>query len=106
VQLTMMAVWSILCNGEKYTMTTTVTKVEKLFEALVERGEQLTAAQITSRYGIANPHDAVYQIRRMGYAIYLNERKNSKGETVGKYRAGKPSRTLIAAGYRALAAGL
>lgn len=83
-----------------------VTKVEKVFEALVNRGEELTAQQIKTRYGVANPHDAVYQIRQMGYAIYLNERKNSKGETVGKYRAGKPNRSLIAAGYRALAAGL
>lgn len=83
-----------------------VTKVERVLEALVNRGEQLTAQQIKTRYGVANPHDAIYQIRQMGYAIYLNERKNSKGETVGKYRAGKPSRSLIAAGYRALAAGL
>lgn len=87
-------------------MTTNTTKVDKVFEALVVRGEELTAAQIKSRYGIANPHDAVYQIRQNGYAIYLNEKKNSKGETIGRYRAGKPSRTLVAAGYRALAAGL
>ena len=87
-------------------MVQNVTKVEKVFEALVNRGEELTAAQIKTRYGVANPHDAIYQIRQMGYAIYLNERKNSKGETVGKYRAGKPSRKLVAAGYRALAAGL
>ena len=87
-------------------MVANATQVEKVFTALVERGEQLTAAQIKSRYGVSNPHDAVYQIRRMGYAIYLNERKNSKGETVQRYRAGRPSRSLIAAGYRALAAGI
>jgi predicted transcriptional regulator len=87
-------------------MVQNATKVEKVFTALVERGEELTAQQIKTRYGVANPHDAVYQIRQMGYAIYLNEKKNSKGETVSKYRAGKPSRSLIAAGYRALAAGL
>jgi predicted transcriptional regulator len=87
-------------------MVQNATKVEKVFTALVERGEELTAQQIKTRYGVANPHDAVYQIRQMGYAIYLNEKKNSKGETVSKYRAGKPSRALIAAGYRALAAGL
>ena len=57
-------------------MTTNTTKVDKVFEALVVRGEELTAAQIKSRYGIANPHDAVYQIRQNGYAIYLNENKN------------------------------
>ena len=49
---------------------------------------------------------SVYQIRRMGYAIYLNESKNSKGQTVQRYRAGRPSRQLVAAGYRALAAGI
>jgi len=87
-------------------MVQNVTKVEKVFTALVERGEELTAQQIKTRYGVSNPHDAVYQIRQMGYAIYLNEKKNSKGETVGKYRAGRHSRALIAAGYRALAAGL
>jgi hypothetical protein len=87
-------------------MTNSITKVEKVFEALVVRGEQLTAQQIKTRYGVANPHDAVYQIRQKGYAIYLNERKNSKGETVARYRAGRPSRSLVAAGYRALAAGI
>ena len=87
-------------------MVQNATKVEKVFTALVERGEELTAQQIKTRYGVSNPHDAVYQIRQMGYAIYLNEKTNSKGETVSKYRAGKPSRSLIAAGYRALAAGL
>lgn len=87
-------------------MVQNATKVDRVFEALVGRGEELTAAQIKARYGVANPHDAVYQIRQMGYAVYLNEKTNSKGETVAKYRAGKPSRKLIAAGYRALAAGL
>lgn len=87
-------------------MVENATKVEKVFEALVNRGEELTAAQITSRYGVSNPHDAVYQIRQMGYAVYLNERTDSKGRMTRKYRAGKPSRKLVAAGYRALAAGL
>lgn len=87
-------------------MVQNVTKIDRVFEALVNRGEELTASQIKTRYGVANPHDAIYQIRQMGYAIYLNERKNSKGETVARYRAGKPSRKIVAAGYRALAAGL
>ena len=87
-------------------MTTNTTQVDKLYNALVVNGEQLTTNQIKSRYNIANPADAVYQLRRAGYAIYLNESVNSKGETVQKYRAGKPSRKLIAAGYRALAMGV
>lgn len=87
-------------------MVQNATQLDRVFEALVNRGEELTAAQIKARYGAGNPHDLVYKIRQMGYAIYLNERKNSKGETVAKYRAGKPSRKIVAAGYRALAAGL
>ena len=87
-------------------MTTNTTQVDKLYNALVVNGEQLTTNQIKSRYNIANPADAVYQLRRAGYAIYLNERKNSKGETVARYRSGRASRSLVAAGYRALAAGI
>lgn len=87
-------------------MVQNATKIDRVFEALVNRGEELTATQIKTRYNISNPHDAVYQIRQMGYAIYLNEKTNSKGEKVAKYRAGRPSRKIVAAGYRALAAGL
>ena len=87
-------------------MIQNATKVDKVFDALVGRGEELTANQIKSRYGVANPHDAVYQIRQKGYAIYLNEKKNSKGVKVARYRYGNASRSLIAAGYRALAAGI
>jgi hypothetical protein len=82
------------------------TKLDKVFEALVVNGEQLTAKQITARYGVANPHDAVYQLRMEGYSIYLNQHKDSKGRVTNKYRYGTPSREIIAAGYKALAAGL
>jgi hypothetical protein len=81
-----------------------MTKIENLRNALVN-GEELTAAQIRSRFGLANPTAAVHQLRTSGTVVYLNERKNSKGETVSKYRSGKPTRALIAAGYRALSAG-
>ena len=87
-------------------MVQNATKIDRVFEALVNRGEELTASQISARYGVANPHDAVYQIRQMGYAIYLNETTDTKGRITKKYRAGRPSRQLVAAGYRALAAGL
>ena len=87
-------------------MVQNATQFDKVFEALVNRGEELSAAQIKSRYGAGNPHDLVYKIRQMGYAVYLNNRTDSKGRVTQKYRAGKPSRKLVAAGYRALAAGL
>jgi hypothetical protein len=83
-----------------------MTKTDRVFEALVVNGEQLTAKQLSARYDIANPHDAVYQIRMSGYPIYLNKHKDTKGRVTHKYRFGTPSRSLIAAGYKAIAAGL
>lgn len=82
------------------------TKVDRVFEALVVNGEQLTAKQIAARYNVANPHDAIYQLRMEGYPIYLNRHVDSKGRVTQKYRFGTPSRALIAAGYKAMAAGL
>ena len=83
-----------------------MTKTDRVFEALVTNGEQLTAKQLSARYNIANPHDSVYQIRMSGYPIYLNKHTDTKGRVTQKYRFGTPSRKLIAAGYKAIAAGL
>ena len=68
-------------------------------------GEELTKAQIESRYGVANVTATISSLRMQGYPIYLNERKTKDGITM-KYRLGTPSREVIAAGYRALAQGM
>jgi Helix-turn-helix domain len=73
-----------------------MTKTNKLLAAF-ENGEELTAAQMKSRFGIANPHDAVRALRNSGYAIYLN-----KGKQSSKYRLGTPTRAIVAAGIAAL----
>jgi len=83
-----------------------VTKQTALLKAL-QNGEQLTAKQITSRFGIANPTATVSDLRiRGGFAVYANKRTNKRGETFTKYRLGTPSRAVVAAGYKALAMGL
>ena len=84
---------------------TTETKQGRLLEAL-QSGEQLTAAQIRARFGIANPTATVSDLRFAGFAVYCNRRTDSKGRVTMKYRLGTPSRRVVAAGYRALAAGL
>jgi hypothetical protein len=84
----------------------TSTAVDRVYEALVLNGERLTAKQIASRYSVANPYDTVYTLRREGFAIYLNQHTDSKGRVTNKYTFGQPSRKIIAAGYKALAAGL
>jgi hypothetical protein len=79
---------------------------DRVYNALVVNGEELTAKQISARYNVANPHDTVYKLRMEGWPIYLNQRVDSSGRVTQKYRFGTPSRKVIAAGYKALAAGL
>lgn len=86
-------------------MQVTMTQQERLTKALLE-GEQLTAKQIAARFGIANPTAVISNIRYSGIPVYANTSKNSKGSSVTKYRVGKASKQLVAAGYRALAMGL
>lgn len=80
------------------------TKSQMLLEAF-QKGEQLTAKQITHRFGIANPTATVSDLRFAGFAVYANKRTNKRGETFTKYRLGTPTRAVVAAGYRALAQG-
>jgi hypothetical protein len=80
-----------------------MTKSQRLIEAL-KGGEKLTAKQITARFAIANPTATVSDLRlRGGHAVYANEHKDAKGNVTVKYELGRPSRKVVAAGYRALA---
>lgn len=91
-------------NKGDYIMKTT-TATARVREAFLN-GETLTAGQIRARFGVANPHNVVYSLRRQGYAIHLNEgRVGSKGRRKADfYRLGMPTRAVIAAGYRAMTA--
>jgi hypothetical protein len=81
------------------------SKTFKLFTALYS-GEAVTPAQATKRFGIKNISAEASRIRQAGYAVYANSRKAANGVTVTEYVMGKPSRKVVAAGYRALAQGL
>ena len=78
-----------------------MNKTQRVLNAFIN-GEELTAKQIKSRYNVANPTALVTNLRQSGFPIYLNDRKNTTG-TVSKYRLGNPSRSVVAAGYKALA---
>ncbi len=83
---------------------TTTTQTAKVANAL-SNGAELTAKQITSRYGVKNVRAVISQLRSEGYTIYLNKRVSSfDGETYSKYRLGTPTRATVAAGYAALRA--
>lgn len=81
------------------------TKTHRLLTAL-QKGQTFTKIQAESRFGIKNLSAEVSRVRQAGFAVYANPVKTSKGDTVTVYRMGKPSREIVAAGYRALAAGI
>jgi hypothetical protein len=81
------------------------TKTFKLFNAMYN-GESVTASQAEKRFGIKNISAEVSRIRQNGYAVYANNRKAGNGVEVTEYQIGRPSRKIVAAGYKAMALGL
>lgn len=81
------------------------TKTFKLFTALYN-GETVTAAQAAKRFSIKNMSAEVSRIRQSGYAVYGNQRVAGNGVKVTEYVIGKPSRAIVAAGYKAMSLGL
>jgi hypothetical protein len=80
------------------------TKTFKVFQAL-QSGKTLTSSQ-ASKMGIKNLSAEVSRIRSNGFAVYTNSRKAGNGVQVTEYVLGKPSRKLVALGYKAQALGI
>lgn len=81
------------------------TKTHKLFTAL-QAGEKLTQSDVAKRFGIKNIAAEASRIRQHGYAVYANSRKAGNGVTVTEYELGRPSREIVALGYKAKAMGI
>jgi Helix-turn-helix domain len=81
------------------------TKTYKLFTAL-QAGESVSPSQAAKRFGIKNISAEVSRIRQSGFAVYANRRVAKNHVEVTEYRIGKPSRKIVAAGYKAMALGL
>ena len=56
--------------------TTTTSKTAKVIAAL-QNGAELTAKQISARYGVKNVRALISSIRMQGYSVYLNKRVSS-----------------------------
>lgn len=69
--------------------TKTQTQAQRVLASL-QTGRELTAKQIASSFKIASPSKVISKLRSVGYPIYLNERKDSKGRVTNKYRLGTP----------------
>jgi hypothetical protein len=81
------------------------TKTFKVFNALYN-GAKLTQSQAEKRFGVKNLSAEASRIRQAGYAVYSNTRKAGNGVTVREYELGRPSREIVALGYKAKAAGM
>ena len=68
--------------------------------------QSLTPAEAKSRFGVGNLAAEASRLRQHGFAVYANQRTAGNGVKVTEYVLGKPSRKIVAAGYKALALGL
>ena len=80
------------------------TKTFRVFKAL-QSGQALTSAK-AKKMGVGNLAAEVSRIRQHGFAVYTNSRKAGNGVAVTEYVLGKPSRTIVALGYKAQALGI
>lgn len=80
----------------KYSMSITAKVLRHLL-----KGNTVTAAEISGKFGSATPTEVIRQLRMKGYAIYANKTKLWDGTPTTKYRIGTPSRAMVAAAYRA-----
>ena len=80
------------------------TKTFRVFRALQD-GKALTASQ-ASKMGVKILSAEVSRIRSHGFAVYTNSRTAGNGVQVTEYVMGKPSRKLVALGYKAQALGI
>jgi hypothetical protein len=81
------------------------TKTFKVFQAL-KNGEAISPSTAEKRFGVKNLSAEVSRIRQHGFAVYSNTRKAGNGVQVTEYVIGKPSRKLVALGYKAQAMGI
>jgi hypothetical protein len=81
------------------------TKTGKVFTAL-QAGQKLTASEAKKRFGVGNLAAEASRIRQAGYAVYANSRVAGNGVTVTEYELGRPSRQIVALGYKAAAMGI
>ena len=80
------------------------TKTFRVFKAL-QSGQALTTAK-AKKMGVGNLAAEVSRIRQHGFAVYTNSRKAGNGVAVTEYVLGKPSRQIVALGYKAQALGI
>jgi predicted ArsR family transcriptional regulator len=85
-----------------------MTMKSKIFTKLVVDGKRMTAEQLAAQLQTTpgTVKARISELRYEGYSIYANRKTDTKGRTKTFYKAGAPSRRVVAAGYRAMSLGL
>ena len=78
------------------------TKTYSVFKFLYE-GNAITQTEAEQRFNVKNLRAEVSRIRQGGYAVYSQTRK---GTDMTEYVIGKPSREIVALGYKAKSMGI
>jgi len=81
------------------------TKTYKLLEAF-KQGDVVTQAQAEKRFDIKNLAAEASRLRHNGHAIYAKSRKAGNGVQVTEYRLDRPTREIVALGYKARSMGI
>lgn len=80
-----------------------LSKQEKLLAAF-QNGNEFTAKQIASSFGLKDPYSAIRNLREAGHCIYGNAATLYTGEQTTKFRLGTPSRRMVAIASRMVGA--
>ena len=81
------------------------TKTYKLFKKLKD-GKTVSEAYARNKLDIQNLSAEVSRVRAGGYAVYRSTRVAANNTKVVEYTMGKPSRELVALGYKAKSLGI
>lgn len=66
----------------------------RILKAL-QTGQDFTANQLRAKFGIRRVSDRISEIRKAGYAVYLNTKTTANGQKIKVYRLGSPRRADI-----------
>ena len=64
----------------------------------LKTGQNFTANQLRTKFGIRRVTDRISEIRKAGYAVYLNTKTTANGNTIRAYRLGQPRREDVITG--------
>jgi hypothetical protein len=67
----------------------------RILKAL-QTGQNFTANQLRNKFGIRRVSDRISELRKAGYAIYLNTKTTANGQKINVYRLGTPRRSDLA----------